>query len=108
MSDPYQVLLYYLYTSIEDPDKFAKRQTDFCNEHDLKGRIIIAEEGINGTVSGTKNSTEAYIKETLELLETSKMEFKIDSNNGHAFKKLSVKVRPEIVSLHLSKEQGIK
>ena len=107
MSDPYQVLLYYLYTPIEDPNKFAKRQADFCNEHDLKGRIIIAEEGINGTVSGTKDSTEAYIKETLKLLGTSEMEFKTDLNDGHAFKKLSVKVRPEIVSLHLSKEQDI-
>ncbi len=107
MSDPYQVLLYYLYNPIEEPDEFAKRQTDFCNEHDLRGRIIIAEEGINGTVSGTKDSTEAYIKETLELLGSSEMEFKIDPNDGHAFEKLSVKVRSEIVSLHLPKEQDI-
>ena len=107
MSDPYQVLLYYLYTPIEDPHKFANRQTDFCNEHELKGRIIIAEEGINGTVSGTKDSTEAYINEIIEFLGISEMEFKIDLNDGHAFKKLSVKVRPEIVSLHLRKEQDI-
>ena len=57
MSDPYQVLLYYLYTPIEDPDQFAEMQTNLCNEHDLRGRIIIAEEGINGTVSGTKDAT---------------------------------------------------
>ncbi|MDC0048346.1 rhodanese-related sulfurtransferase [Verrucomicrobia bacterium] len=107
MSDPYQVLLYYLYTPIEHPDEVAKRQTNLCNEHDLKGRIIIAGEGINGTVSGTKDSTEVYIKETLGLLGTSEMEFKVESNSGHAFKKLSVKVRSEIVSLHLTKEQDI-
>ena len=107
MSDSYQVLLYYLYTPIEDPHKFANRQTDLCNEHDLKGRIIIAEEGINGTVSGTKDSTEAYINEIIEFLGISEMEFKIDLNDGHAFKKLSVKVRPEIVSFHLRKELDI-
>ncbi|MEC9036845.1 MAG: rhodanese-related sulfurtransferase [Verrucomicrobiota bacterium] len=108
MSDPYQVLLYYLYTPIEDPDQFAEMQTNLCNEHDLRGRIIIAEEGINGTVSGTKDATEVYIKETQRLLGVAGMEFKIDSNDGHAFKKLSVKVRSEIVSLHLPKEQDIK
>jgi UPF0176 protein len=107
MSDPYQVLLYYLYTPIEDPDQFAKSQISICNEYDLKGRIIIAEEGINGTVSCTKDATEVYIKETLGLLGTSEMEFKIEPNDGHAFKKLSVKVRSEIVSLHLSKGQEI-
>ena len=73
----------------------------------MKGRIIIAEEGINGTVSGTKDSTEAYINEIIEFLGISEMEYKIDLNDGHAFKNLSVKVRPEIVSLHLRKEQGI-
>lgn len=49
----YQVLLYYNYTKIEEPEEFAKNHLAFCKSLDLKGRILVAEEGINGTVSGT-------------------------------------------------------
>ena len=51
----YQVLLYYKYTTIEDP--FAK-SICFCKSLNLKGRILVATEGINGTLSGTVEETE--------------------------------------------------
>lgn len=58
----YQVLLYYNYTKIEEPEEFAKNHLAFCKSLDLKGRILVAEEGINGTVSGTVENTTAYMK----------------------------------------------
>ena len=72
------------------------------------GRIIISKEGINGTVSGNKEATDKYRKQTLDDLGTDRMQFKVDPSEGHAFKKLSVKVRSEIVSLHLDSEGDIK
>ena len=50
---PFQVLLYYLYTPIEDPEAYRDEHRVFCEEHELLGRILIGKEGINGTVSGT-------------------------------------------------------
>lgn len=50
----YRVLLYYKYTTIDDPDTFATEHLAFCKEHNLKGRILVSTEGINGTLSGTK------------------------------------------------------
>ena len=58
----YQVLLYYNYTKIEEPEEFAKNHLAFCKSLDLKGRILVAEEGINGTVSGTVENTTAYME----------------------------------------------
>jgi len=49
----YQVLLYYHYTKIEDPTVFSATHLEMCKEIGLKGRILVANEGINGTVSGT-------------------------------------------------------
>ena len=58
----YRILLYYHYTSIEDPSEFAKEHLAFCKSLELKGRILVANEGINGTVSGTVEQTNAYME----------------------------------------------
>ncbi|HAY6633693.1 TPA: hypothetical protein JOB64_002401, partial [Staphylococcus aureus] len=36
----YQVLLYYKYTTIDDPEQFAQDHLAFCKAHHLKGRIL--------------------------------------------------------------------
>ena len=53
MKNDYQVLLYYLYTTIENPEQFKDEHLAYCKEIGILGRILIANEGINGTVSGT-------------------------------------------------------
>ena len=50
----YRVLLYYKYTTIDDPETFATEHLAFCKEHNLKGRILVSTEGINGTLSVQK------------------------------------------------------
>ena len=107
MSSEFEILLYYLYEEIQDPESFASSQRMLCAENDIRGRIIISKEGINGTVSGNKEATDKYRKQTLDDLGTDRIQFKVDSSEGHAFKKLSVKVRSEIVSLHLDDECDI-
>ncbi len=59
---PYRVLLYYMYTTIENPEEFAAEHLAFCNSLELKGRILVAKEGINGTCSGTVEQTEKYME----------------------------------------------
>lgn len=97
----YQILLYYKYVPIADPQTFHDQQRELCERLGLKGRIIIAEEGINGTVSGTVPATEEYMKETRADPRFDDLWFKIDPTDSHAFPKLSIKVRSEIVSLQL-------
>ncbi len=52
----YQILLYYLYTDIDDVVSLKAAHTDLCNQLELKGRVLLANEGINGTLSGTKEN----------------------------------------------------
>ncbi|BCA85840.1 UPF0176 protein [Enterococcus saigonensis] len=100
----YEVLLYYKYTTIENPEIFAQEHLAFCKELGLKGRILVAEEGINGTVSGLKAATAVY-KEVLKSDPRFKdIIFKSDETDEHAFKKMFVRSRREIVSLQLSED----
>jgi UPF0176 protein len=102
--NPYEILLYYLYTSISDPEKLKKEQDDLCKKLNLKGRIIISTEGLNGTVGGLKKDTQAYVKACNEHPILKDMEFKLSEGIEDAFPKLSIKVRNEIVSGRLREE----
>lgn len=100
----YRVLLYYNYTTIEDPEAFAAEHLAFCKSLDLKGRILVANEGINGTLSGTIEQTEAYMEHMLQDPRFADTMFKIDEAEGHAFRKMFVRARPELVSLNLEQD----
>lgn len=101
MNQEYRVLLYYKYVTIENPQECRDEHFQFCTELGLKGRILIAEEGINGTVSGTIEQTDAYMKFMEDHPLFSGTIFKIDEATEHAFKKLRIRVRPELVTLRL-------
>lgn len=100
----HNVLLYYLYTPIEDPEAFAVEHLAACKGLELKGRILVSEEGINGTCSGTIEQTEAYMEMLKSDLRFSDIVFKIDAAEGHAFKKMHVRAKKEIVHLGLGED----
>ena len=93
----YQVLLYYCYTPLVDPEQFRSEHHRLCLELDLRGRIIVAAEGLNGTVSGTRESCAAYMAVIKADPRFVALDFKVDEVVGHAFQKLHVRVKPELV-----------
>lgn len=78
-----------------------KAQRKICEELGLKGRIIVSKEGINGTVEGLTEKTEKYIEFMSRDKRFQDVNWKKSVGTGSAFPKLSIKVRDEIVSLHL-------
>lgn len=103
-TEPYRVLLYYRFTPVEDVEAVAAEQRVLCEELELRGRILVGREGINGTVSGRAAQTAAYMRAMNALPLTKGMEFKVDPVEGHVFPKLSVKVRDEVVTFGLEGE----
>ncbi|MEK5205490.1 oxygen-dependent tRNA uridine(34) hydroxylase TrhO [Psychrobacillus sp. FSL H8-0510] len=100
-TNAYRVLLYYKYVPIEDPVTFAQEHLAACKEIGLKGRILVSDEGINGTCSGTFEQTEAYMNMMKADERFADMVYKIDEAEGHAFKKMHVRPKKEIVHLGL-------
>lgn len=100
----HNVLLYYLYNPIEDPEVFAAEHLAACKKLELKGRILVSKEGINGTCSGTIEQTEAYMEMFKRDERFSDIVFKIDAADGHAFKKMHVRAKEEIVHLGLEED----
>lgn len=97
----YSILLYYCYSTIEDPEAFREQHHFFCLDLDLRGRIIIAGEGINGTVSGRRADCQQYMDHMSSDTRFSHIEFKVEPFDQHVFQKLNVRVKPEIVNVGL-------
>ncbi|MDE1547829.1 rhodanese-related sulfurtransferase [Jeotgalibaca caeni] len=104
MASDYRVLLFYKYVEIKDPEVFTQQHLKFCKELGIKGRILISGEGINGTLSGTLEQTDAYMAHMKEDPRFNDIMWKMDEAEGHAFKKMFVRYRPEIVTLQLGEE----
>lgn len=100
----YQVLLYYKYIPTQNSEKLKQDQLELCKKLNLKGRIIVAEEGINGTVEGLVEDTEEYIRLMIKDSRFNDIHFKKSMGSGQAFPKLSVKVRNELVAYRLGEE----
>src|SRR5699024_11194513 len=81
---------------------FARHHLEFCTNLGVKGRILVAKEGINGTLSGTVEQVTTYMETLRQDPRFADIVFKIDESNDHAFKKMFVRPRKEIVSFHLS------
>lgn len=97
----YQILLFYKYVLIENPEAEAVRQRELAQKLGLTCRTIIAKEGINGTFEGLTENTEEYIKIMQADSRFADIHFKKSPGTGKAFPKISIKVRAEIVSLGL-------
>jgi UPF0176 protein len=97
----YQILLFYKYVHITEPQQVRDWLFALCQRLNLKGRLIVATEGLNITLEGKTEDTETFIKELETDARFLNIHMKRSEGTGDAFPRLSVKVRPEIVSLHL-------
>lgn len=111
MQNEYEIIIYYAYTKIADPVGFMKWHKGVCGPLGLRGRILIAPEGINGTLEGKTPSLLEY-ERLMHAQDGSEgtfgnfadVWFKHSPGVGNAFPKLKVKVRSEIVTLGLGNE----
>lgn len=95
------VLLYYCYTPIATLEEFREEHHLFCLSLNLVGRIIVAPEGLNGTISGTAESCQIYMDTLKADPQFSAIDFKIDLSDNPAFQKMHVRVKSEIVHVGL-------
>lgn len=99
----HEVILFYKYVSIDNPKELADLLRGRAEWLHLKGRVIIAEEGINATLEGRREQISEFIRELLKDERFKNIQVKRSESKGASFPKLSVKVREEIVGTHFPK-----
>jgi len=93
-----RIILYYKFAPVLDPEAVRLWQRTLCEKLNLKGRVLIAPHGINGTLGGDINDLKTYARETKSYTAFKDMIFKWSDGGRDDFPRLVVKVRPEIVT----------
>jgi len=94
-----KVILYYKFVPVPDPDTAMFWQRCLCEKLNIKGRIIVSEQGINGTLGGDMADIKKYVKEMNLHPLFKKIKYKWSDGVGDDFPRLSVKVKKELVTL---------
>lgn len=92
-----KILLYYKFTPVKDPETVKLWQKTLTDSLNLRGRILISEHGLNGTVGGDIDDLKQYIKETKKFPGFKNTVFKWSEGGRESFPRMSVKRRRELV-----------
>ncbi len=95
----YIVILFYVFADIADPKALAEAHKAIASKLGMTGRVLIAEEGVNATLEGTREAVDAYVAFLKQDPLFAAVKVKESAGTGSAFPRLVVKVRKEIVTL---------
>ena len=96
-----EILIYsfYRFINIKTPNQVKKLILENIDTKKLQGTIIIAEEGINGSISGLKKELDQCITLIRQKLKVRKIFLKINQSNFVPFNRMKIKIKKEIVSM---------
>ncbi len=103
MTDKNEILVAALYKFVEIDDLLSLQSNlyEICKKNNIMGTILIANEGINGTISGKTNE----INQTISLFKSDKrftnIEIKYSSTDKQPFHRMKVRLKKEIVTIGL-------
>ena len=98
----YIVILFYKFFTVEDPKFFRDEQYALAEQFGLKGRMLVATEGVNATFEGSRESIDGYSSALRQNPIFVDMVIKESPGTGAAFTRLECRVRPEVVTLGIS------
>ena len=100
MIDIFKIVSLYCFSPISEKKLFnLKNKFEKFEDKGLTGLIILAEEGINGTICGTENIVNIFYREVKNFLREKDFNEKISFSEKKIFKKLKIKIKAEIVTM---------
>ena len=92
----------YKFTRLDDFEEIQGSLKIFLESLNIRGTLLLAKEGVNGTISGDNDS----IMKSLDYLQKDErlvgLEYKFSYSEKPPFKRLKVKLKKEIVTLGVS------
>jgi len=95
-----KVVSLYRFLDVQDPETFRDQLQTLCDQQGLLGTVLVATEGFNGTLAGSEESILAvmnWIRERFGIDE--ELDARWTEASEAPFRKMRVKVKPEIVTL---------
>src|SRR5215475_7487286 len=100
---PYRVAAFYQFAALPDFRELREPMRAICAGLGLKGSVLLAHEGINGTLAGTEGGIAAFVNELRhgELFggRLGNLELKYSTSAAMPFGRLKIRLKKEIVTL---------
>jgi len=99
MSKTWVVAALYRFAPIEDPRALRAPLLELCQAHGLVGVLLLAPEGVNGTVAGTASGVEALLQRLRQLPGFAELEAKWSESDVPPYYRMRIRIKPEIVTM---------
>jgi UPF0176 protein len=100
---PYQVAAFYQFAALPDFRQLREPLRAICAELRLKGSVLLAHEGINGTLAGSDEAITALVEELRQGAlfggRLDNLELKFSQSAAMPFQRLKIRLKKEIVTL---------
>lgn len=96
---PIKVAALYRFATFEQPELLQSQILAWCTEYRLKGTILVASEGVNGTVAGNAANIDAVVAQLRTLPGCEELDVKYSHATEMPFYRMKVRVKIEIVTL---------
>lgn len=95
----YTIAALYHFTRVEDPYLLQGPLLALCEDGRISGTLILAKEGINGTIAGPEAGIKAVLAHIKSLPGFEGLTWKESHAEDQPFRRLKVRVKPEIVTM---------
>ncbi len=95
----YLVVALYQFSYFETYESYRDGLMHICNEWEIKGTLILAAEGINGTIAGPEKNVRKLLHYLQQIPEFTNLEWKESWSDEQPFYRMKVKLKREIVTL---------
>ncbi|MGJ5617919.1 rhodanese-related sulfurtransferase [Sulfitobacter sp. MF3-043] len=95
----YTIAALYHFSRFDEPDALQPALLDLCVAQGVQGTLLLAHEGVNGTIAGPQAGIETVIANLRALPGCADLEWKMSTSNNRPFGKMKVKVKSEIVTM---------
>ncbi|WP_170600325.1 oxygen-dependent tRNA uridine(34) hydroxylase TrhO [Ruegeria arenilitoris] len=95
----YTIAALYHFTRFADPDALRVPLLELCRAQSVKGTLLLANEGINGTIAGPRAGIDAVLAHILALPGCADLEWKEATASQPPFGKMKVRLKKEIVTM---------
>lgn len=96
---PYLIAALYHFVSLPDFKDLRDPLQALCERHDVTGTLLLAREGINGTIAGPENGIRAVLDYLRSDSRLAKLEHKESWSDDRPFYRMKVKLKREIVTM---------
>lgn len=98
---PFMTAAFYKFVDLPDFAQRREKLLALCEYHQVKGLIILAQEGINSTIAGSKESVMVILNHLMAMPELSDLQYKVSWSAKQPFYRMKVRLKREIVTIGL-------